>query len=94
MNETIHAITALTLTGDRRVFGFYFDPTEARMAVNENRCNMHEGLYSHLVVEEFPSGIHALAIQESWFCWNKERARWEVTQKPEKLYGIISFAMG
>jgi hypothetical protein len=78
----------------KRTFGYFLTEKEALDAVGENQCNMHECLYNFLVIEGFPSGIHALAEREVWYQWGEAENKWVPCQKPTMLEGIISWAIG
>ena len=78
-----------------RTFGFYEHYNDARNAVKENRGNMHECLYSYLVIEYIEEGIHQEALQELWYKYNIVLMRWEeLKNKPPEFKWVSNFAMG
>lgn len=79
---------------DNRVFGFYNTAEKAIEAVNENRCNMHEGMYEYLVIEHIEEGIHPFAENEKWFKWNYKDKCWKNCHRPKQFRGLINFALG
>src|ERR1039458_6989062 len=77
---------------EARTFGYYRGWTAALAAVRENRGNMHECLYSHIVMERIGEGVHAPTIDEQWFRWNGKK--WTRCRKPSALRGITNWALG
>lgn len=77
---------------DHRCFGFYDSFNKAWEAVKENRMNMHECLYTNLVIEEINEGIHPQVVNEWWYKW--ENNGWAKCEKPERFTGIVNFALG
>lgn len=75
-----------------RTFGYYRGWSKAYQAVKENRYDMHECLYSYLVMERIGEGVHALATDEQWFRWGG--SRWVACRKPTALQGLTNWALG
>lgn len=94
-------LTALCLDmgelSSSRCFGFYPDEDEARDAVTENRGNMQESLYTHLVIETLTPGIHPDAREVAWYRWEEpegEPGRWVESHRPGVLEHHSGFALG
>ncbi len=77
---------------DTRTFGYYKGWNKAYAAVKENRCNMHECLYTYLVMENIGEGVHALCTDEQWFKWTGKR--WKDCRKPAWAKGMTNWALG
>lgn len=75
-----------------RTFGHYHTQIDAEIAVDENRCDMHECLYNFIVVEEIGYGIHYLGDNQAWFEWKEDK--WQRTNKPTWAEGILNWAIG
>ena len=89
----MYFITAMTeVPGDARCFGYYETEKDARRAVEKNLCDMHEYLYSYLVIEEVDSGIHQYAIEIQWYIW--QDGKWTETEKPKCKHGWCNFSIG
>jgi hypothetical protein len=82
----------IKVTKFTRTFGYYRGYDNARLAVKENYCNMHECLYNYLVMERIGEGIHALCNKEKWFKWKNRK--WTPCKKPAWAKGIINWALG
>lgn len=90
----IHTLTALTKDGqDSRTFGHYRSLKRAMQAVRDNRGEMHECLYTYLVVESVPEGVLAQAKALHWFRWDGRKRGWtEIAETP--FPGVVNFGMG
>lgn len=79
-----------------RVFGYLPTLDAAMEAVITDAADMHECLYTHIVIEEVPPGIHALAAAVQWFTWCDEGdgGWWQLCAAPEWSRGIINHSMG
>lgn len=79
-------------TDHTRTFGHFATLAEAEAAVKENRCDMIECLYSHLVIEEIGYGIHALGDNQWWY---EERDNaWHPIDKPNWAKPFVNWAIG
>lgn len=101
----IYTITAIahpdkwSPSDSQRVFGFYSTIEEAIAAVVANRGGMDEALYTHIVIEEVPPGVHALATAVQWFWWtgwehDGADGAWQPCEPPSWRAGIINHSMG
>ena len=80
--------------GDTRTFG-YFDILETcKQALNENCCDMHEGLYEFAVIENIGQGIHPRAKEIAWFRWDVEKWGFFEIQKSECTEVYCNYALG
>lgn len=75
-----------------RCFGYYTTLDEAKEAVEENRCDIHETMYDFVVIEEIGPGIHAEATKELWFKYNPKKDSYEATEV--RYIGFINHAIG
>ena len=94
-SKPIYTITAIATGGKApktRCFGFYHQKSDAFEAVKENRYNLHEYLYSFLVIEEFYEGIHSFPEKEIWFKWNMKK--WTSCDKPKWSNHVVCWALG
>lgn len=80
--------------GGWRVFGYYPTEAEAVNAIGRGIGSMHECLYTHLVVEEVPPGIHAMATVVGWWRWDESHRCWRPTDCPDWARGVCNHAMG
>jgi len=77
-----------------RCFGYYTTKFNATAAVMENRGDLHESLYTHMVIEKLPTGIHPSPESETWYEWDRETEVWETIDKPEWSAHRINWALG
>ena len=77
-----------------RTFGFANSYNEAYKWVKDNMGNMQECLYDYLVLEYIEPGIHPTVHSEEWFQWNGVEGKWDMTERPAELKGIVNFALG
>jgi hypothetical protein len=80
--------------GAQRTFGFKETFEDAKYALNQNVCDMHEYLYTYAVVEEMRAGIHPDVESEVWFQWNEKEKGFFQIEKPKETYGVCNFALG
>lgn len=96
----IYAITVLSngymgvgiLT--QRTIGYGNSLKESKSYVEKNRSDIHECLYSHVVIEEIRSGIHPEVTKEYWYEWDRKKKKYKPCDKPKKLIGIVNFGIG
>ena len=81
-------------TGDIRVFGYKETFEQAKKALNENWCDMHEHLYKYAVVEEIPSGIHPDVINRWFFEWNENKEGFFEIEEPKEFLEYCNFTIG
>jgi hypothetical protein len=77
-----------------RTFGYYFHLSDAIKAVEENRGDIQECLYTHVVIEGLKEGIHPDIVEEVWFEWNKEQKKWVRLEEEPKISDFCNWAMG
>lgn len=75
-----------------RCFGYYKLALDAVQAVLENRGDMEESLYTHIVIERVGEGIHPIPDSEIWYMWQDEK--WQQIPKPEWSKGTINWCIG
>ncbi len=96
----IYTITALVdnkgtdFDAFRRTFGYYFSKDSAIKAVKENQSDIHECLYTYVVIEAIPEGIHRNVIEKIWFRWNTQTKKWNKLNKEPKIAKFCNWAMG
>lgn len=94
---SIFTITALVSDilsdGSTRTFGYFLELKEAKEAVLENRCDIHELYYGYVVIEEFEEGIHQAPKNEYWYNWRHDKG-YVKCKKPDKLQDTFCFGMG
>ncbi len=78
--------------GSRHVFGYYLMRESAIDAVARNAMDMHECLFTHLVIEAVSAGIHGRASDEAWFYWDQEA--WHPCGRPAWAEGVVNHSMG
>lgn len=77
---------------DSRCFGYYANLNEAKKAVEENRCDIHETMYDFVVIEEIEAGIHADTTNNWWFKYNKKEDCYESVEV--ETDGVTNYAIG
>ena len=80
--------------GDMRTFGYFDNLETSKQALNENWCDMHEGLYEFAVIENIGQGIHSHAKEIAWFRWDDEKWGFFEIQKSECTEGYCNYALG
>lgn len=81
-------------TGDVRVVGYKETFDQAKTALNENRCDIHEGIYKYAVIEEILSGLYPDVINRWFFKWdNKKRGFFEI-EEPKEVSEYSNFTIG
>ena len=100
----ITALTGLNFLYDSRCFGYYLNKEEAITAVQENRCDLNEGIYNYIVIEKIGKGIHSITEEETWFEWFQTgeylgEGHWEQIAKPQdtehsETEHFINYAIG
>lgn len=81
--------------GATRTFGFYHKLNDAREALNENQCDMHEYLYQFAIIEKMYPGIHPCCYDENdfeWYKYNPKKGGFYITENPPD--GTVNFALG
>lgn len=76
-----------------RTFGYFKELKDALSAVRRNSCNMHECLYTHLIIEAIGEGIHPEVKEEIWFVWDDEDG-WKSCDKPDRFKCVVNWAIG
>ena len=79
--------------GCERSFGFKYSFEDAKRALNENYCDMHETIYKFAVVEELGPYIHPTVEREVWFEYDFEKDGFFEIEKPQATYGFCNFGM-
>lgn len=95
----ITALTGLDRSFDTRCFGYYPAREEALLAVQENRCDLNEGIYNNIVVEKIDKGIHSITEEEIWFEWLQTgeylgEGNWHQIAKPLETNHTTNYAIG
>jgi hypothetical protein len=97
MNK-IFLVTVLFLNGEKieydRCFGFFFNVENAKNAVENNRCDMHESLYNHIVIEEVGEGISPEVKEIQWYKWDNKKNNYIECTKPKKIENVFNFGIG
>ena len=110
MSKPIYTVTAaykqeplkdFSVRGDRyRTFGFFHELKEARKAVRENRCDLHECLYNFLVIERYTEGIHSFGDIAEFYEWKDEKGdvwdgKWKkLSRRPKCFKNIFNIGLG
>jgi hypothetical protein len=79
---------------DHRVWGWFPTQGHANEAVEKNSCDMNEGFWSYLVMEEIQKGVHGQSKATGWYKWGKDK--WEKLDAPPAatLKSVVNIAMG
>lgn len=87
-----------------RCFGMYFSEEDALAAVNSNQGDMHELLYTYLVIQKIGSDVDGFDNDgQTWFKWNDnevsigsnsigDRGKWTKIERPEETKHIMMFS--
>ena len=83
----------------KRTPGFYFKLEDAVECVENNRCDIYEGCYKHVVIESMHEGLYPLpghGKEEIWYEWKGDSAsgRYEKIEKPESTKCIVNWGVG
>jgi len=76
-----------------RCFGYYPTLDDAKEAVLQNKCDLHEALYNYIVIEEIGYCIHPESTERKWFAWSNSGC-WVECEKPEWSVGLVNWALG
>ena len=79
---------------DTRTFGWFPTIQQCHQVIKTNHCNMHEGYYSYIVVEEFAPGIHPIGKQKEWYEWDEDKGWVKMVGSPSCFIGTINFGIG
>jgi len=92
--DKIYVITTIEIPSkfSSHAVGWYHSFEDAEKAVLENMSGIDECLYDYVVIEEISQGTYCLATQESWYEWIDRK--YQKSEKPKGLKGIISFGIG
>lgn len=52
------------------------------------------GYYTHIVIEAWTPGYHAMANSEKWYCRNANDDGWQECDKPDSLINVVNFGLG
>lgn len=75
-----------------RCFGYYVKEEDARIALKNNNCDMHETMYDYAVIEKVEEGIHPISDIVGWFQYNSEANSYEPIEVGRT--GICNYAIG
>ncbi len=80
--------------GSQRTFGYKETFEMAKLALNENWCDMREYVYNFAIVEKIPSGIHP-DVEEMWFFkWDENKKGFFEIPEPEEYNHFCNIAFG
>ena len=79
-------------TGSRAHMGFYYELDTAIRAMNENWCDIHEGIYyAGFVLCQFPGLYNVVSTEQRiYFIWDKEKEGFFEAEEPE-IFGHVSY---
>lgn len=81
-------------TGASRTFGYYKELKDAKEALNNNSCDMHEYLYKYAIVEEIGEGIHYFAENRWFFEYDDKKGGFFEIEEPAITKNTCNFALG
>lgn len=92
LNENTRFDSKEAEENDTRCFGYFKDKEKAIEAVKRNTFDMHETMYTYIVIEEVEEGIHPYAEIVQWFKYDRESN----TYKPIEIdkTGFCNYAIG
>lgn len=94
----MYFITAICKDRDNensiRCFGYFNLALDAINAVLQNRGDIQECLYNHVVIEKIGEGIHTDPDSELWFEWDYDELKWLPINKPEWSNNIVNWSIG
>lgn len=89
-----HSPTIIVDCGAQRTFGYYDSFEMAKEAVEENRCDMWEFLYSYALIEKIGMGIHPDAFERWLFKYDRNKDGFFEIPQPIFMEGVCNFALG
>jgi len=81
---------------DIRCWGFFESEADALESVKGNLGDMHETIYTHVVIEKITEGILSHPENQTWFKWEGDawKGTWTPCSKPQWAEGICGWAIG
>jgi len=96
--EVIYTVASTSERHDTRCWGWYPKKEDAFAAVKMNAGDMHECSYTHVVIEEVPSGIIPMSKAIQWFRYKPNKVysegRWVRCKPPKFAECTINFSLG
>ena len=82
--------------GDVRTVGYYFTYDDARDAVVNNSCDIHETMYNYALIEKVAPGLYNGAVSESrsFFKYDREKDMYDPIEEPAFLYHAYGIGIG
>lgn len=78
-----------------RVVGYFGDLLTAQECLEQNCCDLHEGIYNYAVVENVKPGLYrSTEATPVFFQWDKEKGGYVKIEKPKALNNFCSFTIG
>lgn len=92
----IYTITLLAreLTQHTRCIGYKESLDDACNSVEINEGEMHEALYSHVVIEEHEPRLWSGGKQVAWYEWDKSSYSWKRIPNPDFATNVSGYGMG
>lgn len=80
--------------GCSRCFGYKKTFEEAKEALHNNTCNMHEYLYKFAVIEKLGPYIHPEVEQHQFFKYDANKKGFFEIDDPKELNHLTNFSLG
>jgi hypothetical protein len=94
----MYFITGLREEGNqfiaRRCFGFYPRKHQAVQAISDDSGDLHEEIFTHLVIEKCTSGVYPSAHDIGWYRFDDSSTKWSSCNRPESAKNYFKFSLG
>jgi hypothetical protein len=77
---------------DSGAVGYFMSLEDARCAILENRCDIHEQTNRYAVIETVQEGLYGCDTESEWYEWSQEGQAYRKIQKPDALRHIGGFS--
>lgn len=92
----IYTVTTIedlvNLASPSRCVGWFETEEAARMAVETNEGDIHEGCYDYVVIECSTSGVFTISRQIQWYEWSK--GAYVPIECPERVKKVVNWGIG
>lgn len=94
----MYFITGLREEGNqfiaRHCFGFFPRKHQASKTIEEYNSYLQENTFTHLVIEQYFSGVNPLPRDIAWYKFDNTTSRWASCARPESAKNYIQFSLG
>jgi hypothetical protein len=77
---------------DSGAVGYFMSLEDARCAILENRCDIHEQTNRYAVIETVQEGLYGCDTESEWYEWSQEAQAYHEIPKPKALRHMCGFS--